>query len=329
MADIEKTWWEEDGKFYFEIDDAQVDEHTYNLSDAEEVSVPYQSGSATVAYTPGSTTPRELTEEELEANESIIQANTHNKNIEAVNDVTNKDNDWRVRLRLADSADYLYKAPEPGILAPLRQSDGLIFPYTPQIAIQYTADYENYDLTHSNHKGYFYRGSKIENIVVQATFTANDVREANYMLAAMHFLRSASKMFYGQDSNRGMPPPVVFLSGLGEYQFNNHPCAITMFQYNLPNDVDYIPCGLVAQTQPVKEPSSPISSPKARLGSMLQNDNEDRPTRINPAYTKSTYVPTKMEMNFTMIPIQTRDQISKEFSLKDYANGKLLKKGFW
>ncbi len=46
-------------------------------------------------------------------------------------------------------------------------------------------------------------------------------------------------------------------------------------------------------------------------------------------YEKATYVPTKISLNFAMIPIQTREQISKGFSLAEYASGKLLKKGYW
>ena len=49
--------------------------------------------------------------------------------------------DWRVRLRLAPQSDYLYNAPDPGILSPLKQTDGIIFPYTPQITQSHTARY--------------------------------------------------------------------------------------------------------------------------------------------------------------------------------------------
>ncbi|NBS85341.1 MAG: hypothetical protein EBS58_01370, partial [Micrococcales bacterium] len=38
--------------------------------------------------------------------------------------------DWRVRLRLAPQSNYLYNAPAPGILQPLKVTDGVIFPYT-------------------------------------------------------------------------------------------------------------------------------------------------------------------------------------------------------
>jgi hypothetical protein len=43
----------------------------------------------------------------------------------------------------------------------------------------------------------------------------------------------------------------------------------------------------------------------------------------------STYVPTKCEVQITLMPIQTRDQQSKLFNMQDYANGNLLKGGFW
>ena len=53
-------------------------------------------------------------------------------------------------------------------------------------------------------------------------------------------LKSASKMFYGQDAQRGSPPPLLYLTGLGEYQFNEQPCVVSEFNLNLPSDVNYI-----------------------------------------------------------------------------------------
>ncbi len=260
--------------------------------------------------------------------------------------------DWRVRLHLPENSKHLYQADEPGILHPLYATRGVIFPYTPTINVQYNANYESYDLVHSNYRGYFYKGSTVQNIIIQATFTAQDTAEANYMLATMHFLRSCTKMFYGQDDERGMPPPVVMLTGFGEYQFKDHPCAITTVAYNLPNDVDYIAAGdTVEGVDPtsnfiIHKPNSkqatgkqarrnganigagaePIRRSSNNTNGPSQNANESLATKL---YDGITYVPTKIDLNFTMIPIQTRDQVSNEFSLKDYATGKLLKKGFW
>jgi len=240
---------------------------------------------------------------------------------------------------------------------PLRKggdgTNGIIFPYTPQINIQYLANYENYDLIHSNYRGYYYKNSLVQNLLLTATFTAQDTIEANYMLASLHFLRSCTKMFYGQDAQRGMPPPVVFLSGLGEYHFNNHPCVITQVNYNLPNDVDYIPAGVPENLDLTNETifkrarekaTNPGDSREARLraarlsagGKRDRKGGSPAPT-ISPStldeltqiYNGKTYVPTKIDLNFSMLPIQTRSQVSNEFSLKDYATGELLKGGFW
>jgi hypothetical protein len=45
--------------------------------------------------------------------------------------------------------------------------------------------------------------------------------------------------------------------------------------------------------------------------------------------TEATYVPTKIEINITLLPTNTRSQVSQQFSVKEFANGSLLKGGFW
>ena len=70
--------------------------------------------------------------------------------------------DWRVRLRLAPQSNYLYNDSQCGpVLWPLRNTDGVIFPYTPSIDTAYKANYSPYDLTHSNYRGYFYKNTRI------------------------------------------------------------------------------------------------------------------------------------------------------------------------
>jgi hypothetical protein len=249
--------------------------------------------------------------------------------------------DWRVRLSLAELADYLYlDSEDSGILAPLLATNGVVFPYTPKIDQTYDATYEQADLVHSNYKGYFYKNSAPGPITITGTFTANSTDEANYVLAVIHFFRSATKMFYGQDTNRGIPPPVCFLNGLGTYQFNNHPVVIQQFQYSLPNEVDYIKAGTVgaglgasieARKRPERlNPSSlsrllssglfkGASAPKANTSLNVDNYSVEDPT----------YVPTKLDITITLLPLQSRAQMSSEFSLKKYGSGELTKKGFY
>jgi hypothetical protein len=247
--------------------------------------------------------------------------------------------DWRVRLRLAPQADYLYNAPRPGILYPLKVTDGVIFPYTPSISTAYKAKYSEYDLTHSNYRGYFYQNSYVDPIQITATFTAQSTAEANYLLAVIHFFRSVTKMFYGQDAERGAPPPLTYLSGLGEYQFNEHPCVVTQFNYTMPAEVDYIRAGSPNQlgTNQVNQRDRQTVSTNSlfgglnRLAAALLTKGAIPGVPAPPGFAQNTptYVPTKMEMIISLLPIQSRNQVSKQFSVKEFANGNLIKGGFW
>jgi hypothetical protein len=251
--------------------------------------------------------------------------------------------DWRVRLSLAAGADYLYKAPNPGILQPLAKTGGVIFPYMPKIETSYKADYDSYSLTHSNYKGYFYKSSYTDSVSLSGTFTAQDTTEANYLLAVIHFFRSVTKMFYGQDAQRGAPPPLVYLTGLGEYQFSAHPCVVSSFTYSLPTDVDYIRANSVnvngtnLLTRRVRQdlPTDPISGAVKRLQNLFSSQGINKGAISDPVAPPTlgknnpTYVPTKLEISLTLFPMQTRAQVSQVFSLKSFANGDLIKGGFW
>ena len=257
---------------------------------------------------------------------------------------TSSQGDWRVRLRLAPGAKYLYKAEDPGILRPLVPTDGIIFPYTPTIQTQYSAKYDSYNLTHSNYRGYFYQSSQVGDITVTGTFTAQDTAEAEYLLAVIHFFRSVTKMFYGKDPQRGSPPPLVELSGFGEYQFNNHPCLVASFNYTLPNNVDYIQVkpnnqGLNMSDRTPKVSSSPASTIESVLR-RLQTSHLPKGAQGTPAdlgvvrntvngLGQTTYVPTKIEISVVLHPLQTRQQVSQGFSLENFAKGNGLKGGFW
>ena len=262
--------------------------------------------------------------------------------LEAQRKMTNN-GDWRVRLSLAPSATYLYNASPPGILAPLAKTGGVIFPYTPKIDINYKANYSPYDLTHSNYKGYFYQNSYTDAVNMSATFTAQDSAEADYLLAVIHFFRSVTKMFYGQDAERGAPPPLVFLTGLGQYQFSAHPCVVSSFAYSLPADVDYIRArsvningtNLLSRRDRQNLPTNPISSAVNRLANLFSSQgilkgamsSPDAPATLGK--NEPTYVPTKIEISLILLPMQTRSQVSQQFSVKGFANGDLLKGGFW
>lgn len=256
--------------------------------------------------------------------------------------------DWRVRISLAQNAQYLYNDPSfAGILKPLSETGGVIFPYTPSVQINYTASYDPTTITHSNYKIFQYQGSGIENVTITGTFTAQDAREANYLLAVIHFFRTVTKMFYGQDQypKAGTPPPLCFLHGLGTYQFDNHPMVISSFAYQLPDDVDYIRAGTIVPVQPGESTASqqPQSNNNdnlnalEKIGRLIQNLSQFKiglggepqpPDFIQPGsyqVQEPTYVPTRIQIAITALPVVSRNDISNNFSLQQYGSGKLLR----
>jgi hypothetical protein len=268
--------------------------------------------------------------------------------------------DWRVRLSLSPGAFYLYKDPDNYLLSPLDKTDGIVFPYLPTINVTYGANYQTVAPVHSNYKIFQYENSFVDSISITGDFTAQDTTEARYLLAVIHFLKSVTKMFYGQDFNPkpGTPPPLCYLSGLGEFQYNAHPLAITNFTYALPNDVDYIRAGELTLPAGVSRAETADESKpnNASPGSIIQNNIQQRlnqgiaavgnalglklqpggisqgykfgaSNRFNspvpPGTVEPTYVPTKIQISITAIPIVSRYDISSRFSLADYEKGLL------
>jgi hypothetical protein len=268
-----------------------------------------------------------------------------NANAKAANKaIPAEPDDWRVRLSLAPSANYLYKAAKAGdLLFPLQGTNGVVFPYTPQIQTSYRANYDPGDLTHSNYKMYFYKNSSVDDLSITADFTAQDTHEANYMLAVIHFFKSATKMFYGQDHSprAGTPPPLLYLSGFGAHQFNKHPLLLTNFTYNLPNEVDYIRAGVTNTWggtnigQMGNKVNSAASTPLDRLKAAFGKKVSPGGTKAAPEFSASlasanaTYVPTKIQIQLSFVPVVTRKDISDNFSLEKYATGALTRGGIW
>lgn len=174
-----------------------------------------------------------------------------------------------------------------GALEPLRRTDyKVVFPYTPEISINHQSSYQDLNPTHSNYEYLFYQNSVVSEISISAVFTARNAEDAEYVLAVQHFFRSATKMFYGNDDIAGLPPIVCRLEGHGDLQFSYVPVVITGFNVTLPSDVDYISA----------------VSPSSNVGR----------------------VPTLQTMSITAKPIYSRNRITNEFSLTEFAKGNLL-----
>jgi hypothetical protein len=160
--------------------------------------------------------------------------------------------DHRIRIRPrieAEDAIYGTAASAEGaegsggasILEVLRATSGVIFPYTPVISYAHQANYSQMATVHANQDYYVYTNSPAIQIQITGPFTAQNEEEGRYMLAAKHFFQTITKMRFGEDDpQRGLPPPVVILSGYGDYMFNDLPVIVTNFTMELPNNVDYV-----------------------------------------------------------------------------------------
>ena len=156
--------------------------------------------------------------------------------------------DWRVRLSLPTDPTFLSSP----VLQPLKAAGGMVFPYTPQIAISGTASYDEQQLTHQNYSSISYQNSKQDSIQITAPFYVEDSVQAQYWLAAVHYFRSITKMYTGDIGEiAGNPPPIVLFNGYGDYVFKNIPVVVKTFSIDLPTDVNYIATTVgVSNSQP-------------------------------------------------------------------------------
>lgn len=208
--------------------------------------------------------------------------------------------DWRVKLSIPNIEPFK-TAP---MLANLQKTGGLVFPYTPTIIVAHSANYNTMAPTHTNYPYFAYQNSQVDQLVITGDFFVQNGVEAQYWVSALHYLRSMTKMFYGGEAETlGAPPPVVHLSGYGDYIFNKVPVIITQFTIDLPQDVDYIATG---HPQGVNE--VPPNHPEAK-----QAATDKRANNIG-------WAPAQSLITVTVQPIYSRREV-EQFSLNKYVKG--------
>ena len=207
--------------------------------------------------------------------------------------------DWRVKLSMP--ADPTYSSSP--LLAPLVTAGGLVFPYTPTMIISHTANYSAVHPVHTNYPFYAYENSQVDQLVITGSFIVQNSLEAQYWVAVMHYLRSITKMYYGQSTPQGAPPPIVKLNGYGDYVFNNVPVIVTNFTIDMPQDVDYI---------------------ATELG--VQNNNQLVSTDFDTPSNSLSYAPSESQITIQVQPIYSRAQ-TERFSLNSFINGDYVSNG--
>lgn len=222
--------------------------------------------------------------------------------------------DWRIKVSVTKGSAVLYDDPNPGIMAPLVATNGVIFPYVPAVTVSHAAKYSTQSLTHTNYSNYFYESSEVSSINIVADFTVQNTYEAQYFLASVYFFRAATKMFYGESTMyQGAPPPIVYLDGYGAHYLPHVSCVVTGFSHTMPSDVDY----LEVSVGPSYVDSSNVQYDE------IGNPSKQGPSSGGPSGPTATRVPTSSQFSITLQPVYSRTN-QKKFSFDAFARGDLI-----
>lgn len=264
--------------------------------------------------------------------------------------------DWRVRLSIPKGSTF-----DSELFKPLRQAGGLIFPYTPTISINHTTNYTDQPITHQNYQFVAYQYSRVSDIQIIGDFVVEDAVQAQYWLSAVHFLRSVSKMYTGEDkSTAGNPPPLMLFNAYGDYVFKNIPVVVKSFSVSLPKEVDYITTKITEPPTPRLAPGSTaaggsgfgsaanflagavsaIGGTRAAglikagetISDILNGKSQAQSFRgsISPlgkSTENDSHVPTQSSITVTIMPVYSRTKV-REFSLAKFIQGNYVKDGY-
>ncbi|MEC7568595.1 MAG: hypothetical protein VYA01_06250 [Bacteroidota bacterium] len=238
--------------------------------------------------------------------------------------------DWRVKLSLPPAAGGFYR--ESPLMAPLKATDGMVFPVTPTIIVQNSANYTPQELPHTNYPYYAYNNSRVDAMSIIGNFPVQNATEGQYWLASMHFLRSASKMFFGPGESQGNPPQILRLNGYGEHIFKDVPVIIEQVTIELRESVDYI--AVTSASGDSKANGSQVTETgqtngvAGGQGIAPAGSDPRKPSAVPGTGGVVTRVPTDSVFTVVVQPVYSRKKIKEKFNLKDFANGTLAKDGF-
>lgn len=209
--------------------------------------------------------------------------------------------DFRIRLSpLVTATAFAEVLGPPGdgnLLNPLYATSGMLFPYTPQITVAQDVSYQDVAPVHSNMDYMAYTRTPSVTISISGKWTVQNQIEGVYALACLHFLRTVSKMYFGETANdpiaikkRGTPPPILVLRGYGSYMFNNLRVILKSHTYTFNETMDTVLVTTAGGT--------------ARL-------------------------PALFDIALTLVVQQTPNVMRKEFNLDQFRTGALLRQGGW
>ncbi len=176
----------------------------------------------------------------------------------------------------------------------LQYTNGIVFANQPDIIFGQSVNQSPINLTHTNYTTYAYGGTPSATLQVTAQFSNVTQEEHLYTQGVIHFLRSVTKMYYGENEGgnapAGTPPPVLKFSAFGTNQFYEVPVLVGGFNVPYQSDTDLVE---------VKDENGELQALPA-----LQTIALDLLVTVNPAKQK------------------------KEFSKAKFVTGSLYREGF-
>lgn len=174
------------------------------------------------------------------------------------------------------------------IMYPLVEAGGVVFENTPSISVVYTSSYTSYELMHSNYELNAYQKSSISDFQIQAARLTSETREK------ADYTLAAMQFFR----------------------------TFTKMNYG-QNDVDAgLPPRLMNFSAYGQYMFQDVPVAVRTYTTQLQDNVDYVQTSFG------TQVPLIVDINITLTYMPTPSNIKREFSLSNFANGSLIKKGY-
>ncbi len=197
-------------------------------------------------------------------------------------------------------------------LAPIFETNGLIFPYNPIISEGINVNYDSVEVTHANEAYFVYKNtSNVRINISSAVWTCDTFDNAVYALSALHFFRTYSLMDFGMPRGQGTgktraptgkPPSPMWFDAYGNYAFHRVPVLLEKSDWSFPNDIDY------------------VGIPEFNTRQFLDRQLATRRTMEG----KYTWLPLKFEVSSISLIVQHSPTYWLNFNLDDYRSGRML-----
>ena len=225
----------------------------------------------------------------------------------------------RVRLRFKPGAGIGNSIGSlTGIMAPIKNTNGMVFPYQPAITYQQEVSYQSMEMVHANQDFHVYSKTPALKLQVDGDFTVQSQKEGQYALACLHFLRTVTKMYFsGTDARQGTPPPVLLFDAYGQFMFNSLPVIVTGFTMTLPKDVDYVP---------VQAGGNNTAAPTGTASGVNKVTQES--IASGAGQNGYSWLPAAFAITVNLTVQQTPQRL-RAFDLDKFRTGELLRQGGW